>query len=213
MAVLEPYVITISRQLGTGGTFVGRRVAERLGIFFAGREILAEVARTLETDEKLLEGRDERVTPMWESLLQNMSFASPELSYVPPALRVPSDREVVTVQARVIDQLAASRAAVIVGRGGVHVLRGRSRHLSVLLHASHSSRRRRVEDLYRLKAADARGLLEDSDSTRARFHRAFSGKDWLDARQYHLSLDTGIMGLDVVAQLVEAAARARFEGE
>lgn len=205
-----PFAITITRQLGSGATFLGRQLAARLGILYLDRAILQEAARRLQVPEEVVEARDEAVTPLWITLMEFFASGSPAALYTPPPLTLPSDEEVQRVEAWIIAEVAQARNVVVIGRGGGHILRARARHLGVYVHAEPVFRRHRVEALYGLAEKEAQAALEQSDHERARFHHRLTGRDWNDAGQYDLCLDTGRLGVCGAVEVVLAAARARF---
>lgn len=205
------YVITISRQLGSGGGKLGQRLAKRLGILYLDRDILRQAAERLGEPEKTLEWRDENVTSLWQSISQSSALTLPFGPYVPMAqVYSPTDRELYNVESEIIQQIAREKSAVIVGRGGFHVLREHARHLSVFVHADRDIRQQRVQDQYNVLPAEALEMVETTDRARSRYLHTLAGRDWTDASQYHICLDTGVLGLDVVEELVVSCARARF---
>jgi cytidylate kinase len=207
-----PVVITISRQLGSGAAFIGQQLAQRLGIAYLDREILQRAAEQLQLSEDVAQAHDETLTPFWQSLMQPYAYGCPEAMYIPPPLHLTTDQELFQVESTIIAQIAHTQSAVIVGRGGVHVLHEHPRHLSVFLHAQQAFRQHRVEELYHLSAKEARGAIEVSDHTRTRYHRLLAGKDGNDARHYHLSLDTSVLGMTTAVEVILLSVHARFGG-
>ena len=92
---METYVITISRQVGSGAAYVGHRLAARLRIAYIDREIVQETARRLSISEQAVCTRDERVTPLWRSMLESSIYVSPQ-GYIPPKIGIPSDIELIS---------------------------------------------------------------------------------------------------------------------
>ncbi len=203
-----PIAITISRQLGSGASTIGKRLAERLGMVYLDREILQRASRELNIPEDILEERDETVTPFWQALMASSAVGMPEMMYAPPAVYPPTDHEVFLTQSRIIAEVAHKQSAVIVGRGGGHVLKDHPRHLSVFLHADAEWRAERIREAYAISEREAREAIEDCDKARARYHRMVANRDWYDATQYHLSLDTSVLGIEPCTDLIEAAAEA-----
>jgi cytidylate kinase len=196
-------VVTISRQLGSGGAYLGQRVAARLGLRYLDRAILRLAARELNEQEGDLAAREERLTGFWEKLLRQFAVGVPEAGYVPPPLSVAPDEELFAAEAAIIRKTAAAGGAVIVGRCGFHVLREVPGVMNVFLHAGEGFRCRRVMALYGVgDPAVARRMVADSDRQRRRFVEAMAGVDWTDARNYHLSIDTGFAGLEQAEELI-----------
>jgi len=206
-----PYVITISRQLGSGGAFLGRQLASQLGIVYADREILERAAEVLQVQADEIEPQDERAPSLMESMLQSFTFAVPEANYAPP-LRVPSYEELKQAETAVIAEIASVHNAVIVGRGGFYLLKGHPRHLSVFLHAATEFRQRRVQEVYSLPPQQALHTIHESDYARSRYLRDLTGRSWTDTTQYDISLCTSSLGLMLAERILFELVKTRFRG-
>jgi cytidylate kinase len=209
MSKMLPNVITISRQLGSGGAFLGQRLAFRLNALYLDHEIVRQAAQELKIPEENLVVRDEKVTSRWQSVLQSF-VDSTSWAYDPPPLDTLNDKNLYKVESDIITRIANQRNAIIVGRGGYYVLRQHPRCLSIFLHADIDFRQRRVQELYHVSPQEALKLISSIDHDRGSYLRALTGQDWLDARQYHLSLDTGVLGLDKAEDIILDTFRARF---
>lgn len=187
-------VITISRQLGCGGAFVGKALARTLDIFYADREIIGEAAREFSMLEKDLESRDEKKMSFWQSFIRSLAVA-PD-AYVKPRVLPPSDDALFKSESEIIARIARERSAVIIGRCGSYILRDHPNHVSVFLHADRVFRKERLRTLYDLSEDAAEKMIAHSDKERASYHRTVTGQEWTDARRYDLALDTGKLAID-----------------
>jgi cytidylate kinase len=194
-------VITISRQLGSGGAYIGQQLAKKLNILYLDREIIRLAAEKLSVLEDELEPRDERILSFWQSVFQFSGYGGPDV-YIPPRIFVPTDRELFEAEAEVIKHIAKDRSAVIIGRCGSHVLRACPNHTSIFLHADIDFRKKRIEELYNVSQEEASKMIAKSDSERTRYHHKLTGKEWTDARQYDFSIDTSKIGVDYGLQLI-----------
>ena len=209
MKETSPFVITISRQKGSGGAYLGKRLASRLNVLYLDREIVSQAAKELKTPVESLETRDEKLTPFWRSLLESYAYITPT-PYVPPPLHMPTDRELYSTESNIITRIAQQHSAVIVGRGGYYVLRQHPRHLSILLHADIAFRQKRVQELYSMSAEESQKLIKSIDKEREHYLRVLTGQNCMGARQYHLSIDTSVVGLEAAEEIILATCRARF---
>jgi len=194
MKLNSPFVITISRQLGSGGAYIGKKLAENLNIFYADREIINMAAKQLSVFEEDLQSRDEKVSSFWQSFLQSYAFVNPYSYNTNPQIN-PTDKELFNAEKEVIEHIAKERSAIIIGRCGSHILREHPNHLSIFLHADLTFRKDRVQKLYNISKAAAREMITQKDKERTFYHNTFTSMEWSDARQYHISLDTGKLGL------------------
>jgi len=186
-------VITISRQLGSGGAYVGQHLAKKLDIFYADRVIINKVAKQLSLLEEDVESRDEKILSFWDSFLEFSAFAPDP--YFPPRI-ITSDLELFEAESRVIERIAKERSAVIIGRCGFHILCEYQNHISIFLHGDVAFRNARIQKLYKVSDEVAGKMIDKSDKERARYCNKFTGKDWTDARNYDLSIDTSKIGVD-----------------
>jgi CMP/dCMP kinase len=187
-----PFVISLSRQLGSGAAFVGQQLADKLGLFYADRDIISKAAEQLSVLEEDLKDRDEKRSSFWDALMDTSWFV-PDV-YVPPRMLLPTDRELFETEAEVIRGIVKNRSAVIIGRCGFHVLGAHPNHLKVFLHGDLTFRIERIQRLYGVEQAEAEKMITRSDHQRALYCKAFTGKDWADARSFDLCIDTSKLG-------------------
>lgn len=197
------FVLTINRQLGSGGAYVGQALAKRLDVFYADREIISQAAKEFSLLEEDLEGREERLSSFWQSFFQSYSFGAPDV-YIPQQSYIPTDRELFEIESQIIERIAKERPAVIIGRCGCHILRARPNHVSVYLHADNAFRNKLIRKQNNVSEEEAARMISQSDKARALYYHTFTGKEWIDARQYDLSVDTGKIGLDKTVELIMA---------
>jgi CMP/dCMP kinase len=195
--------ITINHQLGSGGAYLGQKLAERLGLPFIDRDILKKVAEQLNLAEGVLNGREERLSTFWQSFMRVSAFTDPVgcLSFDNYS---PTDQELFRLESDYIGRIADKSSAVFLGRCGSYILRDHPNHISIFVHAALPDRIKRIQQLYCLGAAEAKKLIETNDRERTAYMRAFTHQDWLDARWYDLCINTSRVGLDKAVDLALA---------
>ena len=193
-------IITISRQIGSGGAFIGQKLAKELGMSYVDREIITQAAKEFSLVEEDLESLDEKTPSFWQCFFQS-SICSPDV-YLPPQLFVPTEEAIFKVETKIIKQIAKDRSAVIIGRCGSHILRDNPNHLSIFLHADAKFRKKRIEELYKVSGKEAEKMIEQSDGERARYHQLLVEKPWSDAGQYDLCINTSKMGIESTIALI-----------
>ena len=173
--------VALSRQRGSGGSYVGREVAERLGLLCIDREMLRDAAEYLRLHDSPAQNATAE-SSWWSRLGQACAMAGPEFGYAPPSPESVYEGDRFAIEERLIQEIVAEHTAVIVGHGAAQVLKGRAGVLSVFLHAPEPWRIKRVQQIYRL--ADQRAaqqMVRDSDRDRAKFIQAIDG-GFLDGR-------------------------------
>ena len=202
MTPSKSFSITISRQLGAGGAFVGQQLASRLNIFFADRDIVRYAANRLSTFEENLESREERLLSFWHSLLKTLPQKDVlTVPAVASALEY-TDQELFDTKAEIIKKIVHEKSAVILGRCGHYILRDEPNHISVFLHADQEFRINRIQKLYNLQNDEATKMVEKSDKERAAYCKTFTHKEWMNATNYDLSIDTSKFSLEQSVELI-----------
>ena len=196
----SPFAITISRQLGCGGAYVGQQLAKNLDFFYADREIIGQAAKQFSILKEDLESRDEKILSFWQSFIRSYAIA-PD-TYVPPQIIAPSDRELFKTESEIIARIAKERSAVIIGRCGYYVLRDHPNHVSIFLHGDITFRKGRIQKLYNVSEEVAGGMIAQNDKERAHYNHTFTGKEWTDARQYDISVDTSKIDVDKTVEFI-----------
>lgn len=202
---MKKKIITISREFGSGGRTIGKMVAERLGFRFFDKDLVREVASQTGISEEVVEEQGQYAgTKNWFSYLLSFS-GGPK---VRNGMRV--NDFVWVMQSKVIRELAEQEPCVIVGRGSDFVLRDRGDCLRVFIHASMDFREQRVVQLYGERETSAEDRILDKDRRRKLFYKKYTGRDWGLAKNYHVTLDSGELGLEtcagIIAGLVEKDA-------
>jgi CMP/dCMP kinase len=195
--------ITISRQMGTGGSYVGQLIAQRLGIKYVDREVLHQAAEEFGCDEETVAARSERITTFWERILGGLALGGVDSRYNPPPLRTFTDRELFEKQKEILKRIAAKHDCVVVGWAGVFLVPRHRGMFTAFCHAPRSFRIKRLMSIYQdLSAEKARELIVESDRTRELYFNEMTDHDWACARNYHLAVDTSRQPLEEIADLI-----------
>jgi cytidylate kinase len=196
-------IIAISRQQGSGGSYIGRAVADRLGFRYFDREMLRAAAEYL-CDHERSSASDRRPAVSWlERLGTFFASGSPDAGYVPPSATAVYDGDVVGIENRLIREIADDHTAVIVGRGAAQILRRRPGVVTVFVHAPEPWRVDRVQQIYTIAdRAQALRMVQQSDRERTRFIRRTADLEWADTRLYDIAIDAMTVGLDPAVDLI-----------
>lgn len=106
------------------------------------------------------------------------------------------------IQSRIIRELAEKGPCVIVGRCADYVLRGQADLLNVFIHADPQKRAERIVREYGERDASPLERIREKDRRRAAYHRFYTDLKWGHAQNYHLCLDSGVLGIDKCADLI-----------
>ena len=112
-----------------------------------------------------------------------------------------------TIQREVILRLADKEPCVIVGRCADYILREREDCLNVFIHASMAARADRIVRLYGSSEKSPEKRLEEKDKRRRVYYKHYTDGDWGMSQNYHLSLDSGIIGIQRCVDIISELAK------
>ena len=229
-------VITISRQLGSGARAIGARVAELLDYEVVDKALITEVAKSARVAEEEVAEIDEVEEPgirgvlgrwfsmenfasMPSSSLVDLSYHGPGGIFVPPAdtevseeLHLLDRQQYHRVIQQTIRRLAERGKVIIVGRGGMMLLRDDPNTIRVRITASEEARAERFAADEDLSFREALQQVRLSDRRRAAFIDRNYHVDWNSTALYHLVVNSEVMALSMAAETIAAAARALERG-
>lgn len=196
-------VITIARQYGSGGRAIGKMVADKLGIAFLDKEIIAQSVAESGIHADLIRNNDEKAgNPLGQA------FAAGGMhSYFGNEMTI--NDKVFVAQSNAIKKLAKEQSCVIIGRCGSYVLRDEVKHLSVFINADLEDRMERIIRLYNVPEKKIRERLMKMDKQRAHYHSYYTDERWMDLEQYDLTLNSTSVGYENAADLIITAAKYR----
>ena len=200
-------LITISREYGAGGSTVARAVAERLGWRLVDNQLLEEIARRAGMTTAEAQERVERGPTFVERLVRALAASNPEL--LTPASVQPPEAEDARLK-QITEQVVAESAgnhAVLVGRAAGAVIGRRDDALHIKLVGTIEYRRQIIADRLGVSLEEAERQIRDVDGHRAEYHRRWYQRDWSDARNYHLVINAGWLGLERAAELIVELVR------
>lgn len=201
------YVITIGRQLGSKGVYMGQRISEYFGFRYLDREILVRSAEMLHVPESKLKHVEEKSFSIWESFLQTSIYDSP---YIPAYYYMPTGRQIFETQTEIIQKAADESSCVVVGRCGAHIFSEHPRHVSIFLHADKEYRIVNAARFLNISEEDARKEVEKTDKERSRYVRTYTGMNRTDLTQYDITIDVGKVGFEKAGDLLIEYICTRF---
>lgn len=204
-------VFTIARQYGSGGRTIGAMLSERLGIPYYDKDLLKLASEKSGIHEGLFGQTDEKIKMKKTSLLfhivknvyQGQRFGPESGDYT-------SRDNLFSLQASVIEQLAENESCIIIGRCGDYVLREYDNVLSVFVHAPEDYCLEQAAKKTSMKDRELKRFISTTDRERAEYYRYFTGRNWTDARNYDLCLDSSKLGFERCVDEIIGYATIRF---
>ena len=199
-------IITIGRELGSGGRTIGKLVANRLGISYYDRELIDQASEKSGLATQFVESSEQKVT---NSFLYNLAMGT---SYGYGILQganqqtLPLSEQIYEAQKDVITKFADRGRCVIVGRCADQILAERKDVLRVFIYADMDKRVERGIKEYGMEATTARKEMEKSDKERSRHYNIFTDKTWGDRHNYDLLLDSSKLDYENCAKIISIMA-------
>ena len=184
-------IITISREFGSGGRTIGKKVADKLGIPCYDSELIEKLAQESGfTKDYIKEAGAYTPGGFLASAFSNRAFG-------------PTNEDILwEMQCRIITELAEKESCVIVGRCADCVLQDKADCLKVFIHADMAFRAERIVKVYGEREESPEQRLRDKDKRRAAYHRFYTNMKWGYAENYHLTLDSGALGIDRCVDII-----------
>lgn len=190
-------VITISRQFGSGGRTIGKKVAERLGYSYYDKELIKKVEEKTGFSPEYIEEHGEYAP--------SKSFFALASSYIgaPRVMGGMSAYDYLwVVQRNAILEIVENEPCVIVGRCADYILKDRKDALHVFIHAPMEARAERIVRLYGESEKKPEERLKEKDSKRAINYKHFTGETWGDSNNYDLCLNSETFGIDKCVDII-----------
>lgn len=195
-------VITIGREHGSGGRYVGEKLAEKLGIKCYNSELVTETALKSGFSENFIADNEEKKP---ESLLFSIAMAYSVSGSQPVTMRLFNE------QAKVIKELAQRESCIIIGRAADYILREHKNLLRVFLCAPLEDRISRICKTDKLSPNEAEKIIRKKDKQRAAFISFYSDRKWGLASNYDLCINTALFGIDGSVELLEKCAQSKMK--
>ena len=194
---MEKKIITISREFGSGGRTIGRKVAEALGIPFYDKELVDQIALESGFAPQFVEEHGEHAP---SKSLFAYAFAP---QGVPGVMNGLSTADFLwNIQCSVILQIADKGPCVIVGRNADYILKDRQDSLHVYIHADMDRRADRIVRLYGESEKSPEARLQEKDKRRRVNYQHYTGREWGQAQNYDLCLNSGTLGIDECVKII-----------
>lgn len=190
----EKFVITINRELGSGGRTVGLKLAEKLGVQFYDKAVVEAIEEKYDLNVEEIEKLKGKKQNWWSDLKRVVSVGGgimgvPYYSVSEGEVTVKTTTdEMFRTETQILKGIAEEESCVLAGRSGFFVFRDHPNHLSILIQASMESRIKRLMGKQNLSEAEARKTINKVDEMRENYVNRYTGTSRYDARNYDIVL-------------------------
>ena len=204
---MENRVITIARSYGSGGRKMGRLLAKELGYEYYDREILRIASDESGISEELFNQVDERQhLPLFR--IAREAYTG---EVIPPdSDDFISNENLFRYQAKIIRDLAKEESCVIIGRCADYVLKDYPNVLSVFIHAPKEYCLGGAAKKHSMSPKELERFINKTDKHRAEYYKYHTGREWTDARNYDLCLDSSKLGYERCVDEIISYMKVRF---
>ncbi len=196
-------IITIGRQYGSSGRYIGELAAKELGIPFYDQELISLAAEKSDLCHDAIEQADERNA---SSLLYTLAMGSTAMLHS-PQYNMPVNDKLFLVQSEIIKEIADKGSAIIIGRCADYVLRDNKNAFSVFVYADTRIRAKKIAERNGITETEAMSLISKTDRRRSNYYNFYTGNRWGEAETYDLCINSGKIGSEKAAMVLAEYAR------
>lgn len=198
---MKKKIVTISRQYGSGGRYIGENLAKAMGVPCYDEKLIDMVAKESGFAQSFVAEKGERMTgSLLFNIASSLSFANNVFS---TNNGVTLQDEIYFTQNRIIKELADKEPCVIVGRCADYILREREDCLNVFIFADNESKIERAEKYFNITREEAPAVLKKKDKARANHYKYYTDQEWGMASNYDLCLNSGLIGIEGCVKAIQ----------
>ena len=193
------FVITINRELGSGGRTVGRKLAEKLGVPYYDKALIKALQERYKLSAEEIEHLKGQEQSWWAEFKRKMTFSEAEYELNQTGIET---EDVFRAETQILKALAKDDSCVIAGRSAFYMFRDHPNHLSIFIQASMPCRMARVAREQNMSKEEARLVIEKVDKMRENYVKEFTGTSRYDARNYQLVLSMDELTEDAAVDII-----------
>lgn len=203
----QKIVVTIARQYGSGGRYVGKQLAEKLGCPFYDKAVIRLAAEESGIDPELFREAEESPTSgFWNTLASNAHTFGTRIA---ASGDLPLNDRLFIIQSNIVKEIAAKGSCVIVGRCADYILHDDPSAVHIFVHGTEEDRISRLTRFYDVRLENAREIMHKIDKRRASYYNYYTGQKWGQAENYHLSINSSVLGVPKTVEVIATFARLK----
>ena len=211
MKLNEPFVITISREIGSGGRTVGRKLAARLGVRYSDKQLIRSLKEKFNLTVSGIEQLKGQKKNWLADFIQMVApvpkanmLADADSKYLQEVRQDVSVKDLYAAEKEILSGIADQGSCVIAGRSGFFVLKDFPNKVDIFITASREKRIERVMRKQELSREQAEALIDSVDESRENYVKRFTGLSRYDARNYNLVLNMDYLTEDEAVAIILA---------
>ena len=208
MNVNEKFVITINRELGSGGRTVGRKLAEKLGVPFFDKALIKALQEKYHLDVSEIEKLKGRNHSCWADFKRSLSIGAQQGEFKYYQAKMVEEPDMLTTdemfkaEQEILKGIAEDESCIVAGRSGFYVFRSHPNRLSILIQASMDFRVERVARKQNMTPEEARKVIEKVDKMRENYVNKYTKTSRYDTRNYDLVISADGKTEDEIVDII-----------
>ena len=182
-------VITISREYGSGGRYVGRLVADKLGIKLYDKDFIEKLAAKTGLSGEYIENNEQKRNSLE---IFNSGYYS----------GLNNSDELFIKESELIKEVAEQESCVIIGRCADFILKDRNDVVKAFIYSSDENKLKRVTEIYGIEKSRAEKEIKRINKLRANHYKYYTGKEWNNNSNYDICINSDDLGVEKAADLI-----------
>jgi cytidylate kinase len=191
--LVNKFIITISRQYGSGGLLIAQELSKCLKVEYYDKNLLLIAAQKSGLRTEILEQFDEK---KHLELLENLT------GYITCPENFALNDTLFKIQSDIIKTIAKKSSAIFVGRCADYILRDMQNCVHIFIHANLQDRIKRISEKNKIDKDKALEQINIIDKERSKYYNYYTSKTWTDVNSYDLSINSSILGISNTAELI-----------
>ncbi len=185
----EQVVITIAREYGSGGRYIGRLIADKLGIKLYDKDLIMKIAEETGFTEEYIESTEQKRSI--SDIFNNGYYDG-----------LSNADELFIKESEVIKEIAKKESCVIIGRCSDFILKNNKNLRKIFIYSSISDKIQRAVNIYGLDRQKAEKEIKNIDKLRANHYKHYTGNEWKDFSNYDICINSDVLGVEKTADLI-----------
>ena len=195
---MKKFVVTITREFGSLGRPIAKRLSELLNVEYYDRDIVETAAKKMNLPVSVISSEEEKKSTFFKMLFPLGTES------------VEQQKKIFETQAKIIYDLAARESCIIVGRCADYVLEDEPNAIHVYIYSSYADRLANCVGKLGMKKAEAQRMITEVDKARLAYHKYFANYAPGDPKHKHLIINSGLLDVEGTAQALAAIVRVKF---
>ncbi len=187
--VNKQIVITIAREYGSGGRYIGRLIADKLGIKFYDKDFVIQLAKETGLSEEYIENNEQK----------RKNLAGLNNGYY---VGLDNSDELFIKESELIKKVAEKESCVIIGRCANFILKDKENTIKVFVYSNEEDKIKRATEIYGVDKTKAEKEIKRIDKLRANHYKHYTEKTWNDHRNYDICINSDALGVEKSADLI-----------